>query len=364
METFFFRLQEICKFARSVLTMFRIKLRIYRKTNLPSFDWKYLYRKWDCRDPNVFIDSNLKTTERDCDLSIIVPLYNSEEHLSNLIKMFQNQETDYKFELILVNDGSKDKTKNILAAVEHTTTFIKIINQANGGISKARNTGINLARGRYISFVDHDDEVLPDYVQKLMSVAYAENAEIVKCWYGLKFGNEIVKKGSSAGYIWAGVMDYSLFEHIRFPEGYWYEDMINNFVIMPQATKAIEIKDVLYFKVSLRTNASKIIWSSKNYKTLEHIYLVRALIVCYKKMGLKNKEHLFLRVLKECSSLAVNRTKGLDFETRIQVFQACCEMLDGVWEDKFTENLGGKDKIFLKALRKKDFSLWNIAARL
>lgn len=364
MKTLFYKLRVILRFIRSTLTMFRIKLGMYRKINLPSFDWEYLYRKWDCKDPKIYINNNSNPIERNCDLSIIVPLYNSEAYLPNLIKMFQNQETDYSFELILVNDGSKDKTKNILASVEHTSSFIKIYDQVNGGISKARNTGINHARGRYVSFMDHDDEVSLDYVQKLMSVAYAENAEIVKCWYGLKIGNEIVKNENSSGYIWAGVMDYSLFEHVRFPEGYWYEDMINNFVVRPQATKAIEIQDVLYIKVSLRTNASIIVWSSINYKSLEHIYLIRALIECYKKMGLKNKEYLILRVLKECSGLAVERTKGLDLETRIQAFQACCEMLEGVWEDNFSENLEKKDETFLNALRKKDFSLWNIATRL
>ena len=71
-----------------------------------------------------------------------------------------------------------------------------------------------------------------------------------------------------------------------------------------------------------------------------------------------------MRVLKECSSLAVNRTKNLDEETRMQAFQACCEMLAEVQNEKYVEGLSKKDKVFYKALMQKDWSLWNIAAKL
>jgi len=364
MKRFLFRLREIYRSVRSLTSMLRIKIGLYKRVNLPVFDWNYLYQKWEYNDPKVYICDSPTLNQTCCDLSVIVPLYNSEKHLPQIIKMFQRQETDFKFELILVNDGSKDKTKEILLESERTIRFVKVINQDNGGISKARNAGINLACGRYISFLDHDDEISSDYIQKMMSSAYDENAQIVKCWYGQKYGAEIVNTGSSAGFVWAGVIDHTLFDHIRFPEGYWFEDMINNFVIKPQARKVIEIKETLYFKVSSNKNASKILWSSANYKSLEHIYLVHALIECYQKLGLNNKEYLFMRVLKECSSLAVNRTKYLDTETRMQAFQACCAMLKDVQVDNIFYCLSKKDKIFYQALMQEDYSLWNIAAKM
>lgn len=231
MKTVLYNLREIYRSLRSIFIMFRIKLKLYKKVDLPPFEWKNLYRKWSHKDPNVYIAGDSNRHEITCDLSVIIPLYNSEKYLPHIIRMFKEQETDYKFELILVNDGSTDKTKYILDVVESTIPFARVINQENGGISKARNTGINYSHGRYISFMDHDDEISTDYIHKLLQSAYAEKAEIVKCWYGQKYGKEIAKAGNSTGFIWAGVMDYNLFEHVRFPEGYWYEDMINNFVI-------------------------------------------------------------------------------------------------------------------------------------
>jgi len=364
MKTILYNLREIYRILRSVFTMIRIKLGVYEKISLPPFEWDYLYRKWNYKDPKVYIDENPNRNDIVCDLSVIIPLYNSEKHLPHIIEMFQGQVTEYKYELILVNDGSKDKTKEIITQIERTCPFVQTINQENGGISKARNIGIKNARGRYISFMDHDDEISVDYIQKLMTNAYKENAEIVKCWYGQKYGSEVAKTGSSTGFIWAGVIYRTLFDHVRFPEGYWYEDMINNFVIKPQAGKTIEIKDVLYFKVSSNSNASKKIWKSTNYKSLEHIYLIRALIECYQKLGLTDQEYLFMRVLKECSSLAVNRTKDLDSETRMQAFQACCAMLKGVQIEKGLHILTKKDKVFYQALMQKDYSLWNIAVKL
>ena len=364
MKTFFYKLREVYRSIRSVFTLLLIKLGMYKRISLPSFEWDYLYHKWDYKDPKIYIRDTSALNEVNYDLSIIVPLYNSEKHLLHLIKMFQEQTTKYQFELILVNDGSKDKTRDILAEVEGKVPFVRVINQKNGGISKARNTGINCSHGKYISFMDHDDEISRNYIQKLMSTANTKKAEIVKCWYGQKYGDEIAKTGSSSGFIWGGVIDRTLFNHIRFPEGYWYEDMINNFVVKPQAKKAIEIKDTLYFKVSSTSNASKRLWTSTNYKALEHIYLIRSLIECYHRLELTDKEYLFTRVLKECSSLAVNRTKKLDTKTRMHAFQACCALLQEVQSEEYLENLSTKDKIFYKALMQKDFALWNIAAKL
>ena len=364
MKTILYNFREVYRSVRSVFTMFRIKLGMYKKITLPPFDWDYLYHKWSYEDPGVYTDLSAVQNKIVYDLSIIIPLYNSEKYIPHILDMFQKQVTEYKYEVILINDGSKDRTKEMLAEVERSFPFVHTVSQENGGISKARNTGIKYARGRYISFMDHDDEISADYIQKLMSNAYKENAEIVKCWYGQKYGNEVAKTGSSSGFIWAGVIDHTLFDHVRFPAGYWYEDMINNFVVKPQAQNAIEISDVLYFKVSSSTNASKKIWKSTNYKSLEHIYLIRALIECYKKLGLNDQKYLFMRVLKECSSLAVNRTKDLDTETRMQAFQACCAILKEVQSEKYVHSLSKRDKIFYQALMQKDYTLWNIAANL
>ena len=109
-----------------------------------------------------------------------------------------------------------------------------------------------------------------------------------------------------------GVYKRELFENVRYPEGYWYEDMINNFIIRPQAKSIIDIEEVLYYKNSTKNNASKKIWKADEYKCLEHVYLVKSLAKDYFSLGLTDRTYLFERIMTECSTLAVVRTKKLD----------------------------------------------------
>lgn len=88
--------------------------------------------------------------------SIIIPCYNVEKYISKTIDSVLSQIFD-KFELILINDGSKDKTKEIIEVYEKQDKRIKVINKINEGVSKTRNLGIELAKGEYLYFLDGDD---------------------------------------------------------------------------------------------------------------------------------------------------------------------------------------------------------------
>lgn len=123
---------------------------------------------------------NLEIDEK-IDLSIIVPVYNSEKFLKRCMDSIVGQKTKYHFEIIAINDGSTDGSLEILEEYEKKYNFFRNINQPNGGISKARNTGINNARGEYIGFIDNDDYVVEEYVEKLLERAYQNKADMVKC---------------------------------------------------------------------------------------------------------------------------------------------------------------------------------------
>lgn len=97
-------------------------------------------------------------------ISIIIPLYNKEHYIANTIKSVLTQ-TYTDFELIIVNDGSTDNSNDIVS--KFTDKRIKIINQTNQGVSVARNTGINIAQGTFIAFLDADDEWCPEYLEKM-----------------------------------------------------------------------------------------------------------------------------------------------------------------------------------------------------
>ena len=95
--------------------------------------------------------------------SVIVPVYNGEETISRCIDSVLNQEFE-DFELIIVDDGSTDKTSEICKAYGGS---IKYIRKENGGVSSARNVGLKAATGKYILFIDSDDYVMPDYLRSM-----------------------------------------------------------------------------------------------------------------------------------------------------------------------------------------------------
>lgn len=100
-------------------------------------------------------------------ISIIIPVYNCEKYLNNLFSSFDRQRSN-DFELVFVDDGSTDNSYELINGKIGTKSYpVKLIKQANGGVSAARNTGIKNATGEYITFVDADDYVTEDYIEYL-----------------------------------------------------------------------------------------------------------------------------------------------------------------------------------------------------
>lgn len=108
-------------------------------------------------------------------ISVIVPIYNAEKTLNRCIDSILNQ-TVKDVELILVNDGSNDNSLSICE--KYGSDNVKIINKTNGGVSSARNAGIEEVTGDYISFVDADDMVMPNFLEKLLGMIQNQDADI------------------------------------------------------------------------------------------------------------------------------------------------------------------------------------------
>lgn len=118
-------------------------------------------------------------------ISIIVPVYNAAEYVKRCIHSILNQ-TYKKFELIVINDGSTDHSLDILQELLSHKKNIKIINQTNQGVSRARNIGISHATGTYIAFIDSDDYVDSNYLEKLISATDNGNIDWVISGTSLK----------------------------------------------------------------------------------------------------------------------------------------------------------------------------------
>lgn len=105
-------------------------------------------------------------------ISVVIPMYNSHNTILKCIESVVNQDFGGETEIVVVNDGSKDESQKIVEnyIAENPSVKLKLINQQNGGVSKARNTGIKNASGKYIAFLDSDDAWFPNKLSTQMQV--------------------------------------------------------------------------------------------------------------------------------------------------------------------------------------------------
>lgn len=113
-------------------------------------------------------------------LSIIIPMYNSEKFIGDCIESLLSQKFDpHTTEVIIINDGSTDQSKNIVEKYIKTSPIFKLVNQTNEGNGSARNKGVSLAKGRYIYFLDSDDYLVHGILNDLLSILEKHDLDIL-----------------------------------------------------------------------------------------------------------------------------------------------------------------------------------------
>jgi glycosyltransferase involved in cell wall biosynthesis len=179
-------------------------------------------------------------------ISVIVPIYKVENYLPACLDSILAQ-TFQDFEAILVDDGSPDMCGSICDAYAGKDKRFRVIHQVNAGLSRARNTGIEASKGRYLCFVDGDDLIMPDYCQKLLSMLEDTECDYSACGVCRFTDGEIpdsepdeeeTVRISNAGYlrdqlsrkrefgVWNRLYRRELFETLRFYPGKIHEDVI------------------------------------------------------------------------------------------------------------------------------------------
>ncbi len=154
-------------------------------------------------------------------VSVIIPIYNSEKKLCRCVDSVLSQ-TYTDFELILVDDGSTDSTPQICDDYALKDKRIKVIHKSNEGVSAARNDGIKIAKGNYITFVDSDDYIDPIFLERALDFVEKYSADVYICgilfekWLNnqiiskRKYGNAQIKKYSAKTLLEANETDYPL----------------------------------------------------------------------------------------------------------------------------------------------------------
>lgn len=125
-------------------------------------------------------------------ISVIVPVYNAEKYLDRCLQSILVQTYTY-FEIILINDGSTDRSQVICEKYAQVDKRIRVIKKVNSGVAKTRNVGIQMAKGKYISFVDADDYIKSNMLEKMIIRAEQNNSDIVMCKYFVDNEGEIYK---------------------------------------------------------------------------------------------------------------------------------------------------------------------------
>ena len=124
-----------------------------------------------------------------CTISIIVPVYNAEKYLHRCVDSILAQ-TFTDFELLLINDGSKDNSGKICDEYAAKDPRVRVFHKENGGVSSARNMGLDNAKGEWVTFVDSDDWLVHNIYEKMLHKLVEENADLCLCDINMYWGGE------------------------------------------------------------------------------------------------------------------------------------------------------------------------------
>lgn len=199
-------------------------------------------------------------------ISVIVPIYKVEKYLTRCLNSLLIQDLE-QVEFILVDDGSPDCCGEICEKFAKLDNRFKVFHKENGGLSSARNFGIEHSNGEYIMFVDSDDWVSSDFCRTAYSAALNHNSDLIMFNYQIiTAGNEIKPQlfnrkegkcnwqegidlllGQVGVYAWNKLYKRSLFEEIRYPEGRLFEDSPTTWKLLSKAENIYFIEEILYF---------------------------------------------------------------------------------------------------------------------
>ncbi len=277
-------------------------------------------------------------------VSIVVAIYNVEKYVSKCIESILKQ-TFTDFELLLVNDGSKDGSLAILEEYASKDSRIQIINKPNGGLSDARNVGMKQAQGKYIYFVDGDDFIEETLLEKCVNKLEQTDSDMVMFdiyQYYLETGKkEIISNPFDENKIysiedtptlitnikncaWNKMYKLSLFKdnHIEYPWGCYYEDLGTTYRLLARCKKVSFIREPLYDYLQDRPGN---ITHQFNFSIYHVLDMVKITLDDYKKLGIYEKYYEELKYLGCINILeCLKKTRNVDDKKMTDKFIQVC----------------------------------------
>lgn len=250
-------------------------------------------------------------------ISLILPIYNVEKYLKECLESILNQ--SYKnYELIIVDDGSIDRSMAIVNEYRNKFKDIKILTQKNKGVSEARNLALENAEGEYILFVDSDDFLKCDMIEKLISTTMETDSDIVISNYYLYYDEnkyekflkgmplfkiyenyeviDMMLKYIIQGQLWNKLFKLSLLKenNFKFEKGRYIQDIFPVFKVINKANKISYIDEALYF---YRQREGSTV-NKKNKKLTEDYHHAMTSIIKYVEENKINIREYSLRTFK------------------------------------------------------------------
>ena len=203
-------------------------------------------------------------------ISLIIPVYKVEKYLEKFIQSVINQ-TYENLQIILVDDGSPDNCGKICDEYAKKDHRIEVIHKSNGGLSDARNKGLEIAKGEYIGFVDSDDYIEADMYEVLYNLLKQYNADVSICnFYTVSQGKISIKNADNGineynrieilkeilldkniqSYAWNKLYKKELFDEIKYPIGKKYEDIGTTFYLLEKCNKVVVTGKSEYYYIN------------------------------------------------------------------------------------------------------------------
>jgi glycosyltransferase involved in cell wall biosynthesis len=309
-------------------------------------------------------------------VSIIVPLYNMEKTIAATLNSLCAQSYQ-DIEIICVNDGSTDTSLSILESYQAKDERIKIITKSNGGISSARNVGLEAVTTDYFMFVDSDDIVEANYVEKMLNKAIETNAQmVISDFYWTYPKKEVYQKDGTFlnnkellvgmfATLWNKLYDTQWVKslNLSFPEGYRYEDASFLYKLIPHLERWAYVNEAFVHYIQREGS----ITHTHNDKVKDMIYVFEDLHNYYQDnrhlAEYQNElEYLFIRFFLGNSFLRSCQIK--DKQDRIKTLNLSYSILNKhfpTWKkNSYLKRKGLKNLVFRAMSRKKYFILASI----
>lgn len=312
------------------------------------------------------IRKNVLSRPFSCELQIIVPAYNVEKYLKQCMDSILAQRTKYRFHVVLVDDGSTDRTGEI-ADTYLKDSRVTVIHQENRGFSGARNRALENIFAEYLMFVDSDDMLPEGAIEALLDAAYTNQAKIVQGSFYEMFDDTrppvcntdstviCVEPalGNLDGFPWGKVFRSDLFASLVFPEGFWFEDTMLSVLIFSQVEKAYILPRTVY--AYRQTNPNSITKNSVTKpKCIDTFYVTKQTLCEHAELGLPIDQAYVEKVFRQIL-LNEKRIRNVPERVKEAVFILSADLVKCYLPDTVQSV---RYRLLLEIMRDRDYGMY------